>query len=140
MILDAQLLFSDAQSVTATAVSTNVVDMGNAGDHGTGEPLKLQVSLAAAMVGAGATVAVTIEQDDNEAFSSATTVQTIGTFAAVSAAGTKFVAYLQPGVLTERFIRLRYTVSGTLTSSSFDAFMLLNNDAVVYYADAITIS
>jgi hypothetical protein len=41
MMLDNALIFSDAQDLTETAVSTNVLDMGVARDLGTGEPMWL---------------------------------------------------------------------------------------------------
>lgn len=39
MILDAQNLFSDAQALTATAISENVIDLSQARSIGNGEPL-----------------------------------------------------------------------------------------------------
>jgi len=39
MIIDAQNLFSDAQALTATAISSNVIDLGVARSVGNGEPL-----------------------------------------------------------------------------------------------------
>lgn len=39
MILDAQNLFSDAQALTATAISSNVIDLSQARSIGNGEPL-----------------------------------------------------------------------------------------------------
>lgn len=139
--LDAQLLFSDAQSVTATAVSTNVVDFGSAQNVGVGENLYAHINIDTAMAGAGATVTVTIETAVDEAFSSPTVAQTIGTFAAVSAAGSKLIAKLQPNAIVQRYARLRYTVAGgTLTASAFTAALLKDIDAYTSYADAITIS
>lgn len=141
MILDADLQFSDAQSVTATAASTNSLDLSAIRDIGTGQPMYVVMNLAAAMVGAGAIITVTAETDDNSSFSSATTTQTLGVFPAVSAAGTKLVCAIAPDAANERYLRLKYTVSGgTLTSSSVDAFLSLSYEKVQHYADAITIS
>ncbi len=39
MFVDSQLLFSDSQAVTATAVGTNVVDLSLARNIGEGEPV-----------------------------------------------------------------------------------------------------
>ena len=39
MILDAQNQFSSAQALTATADSTNVIDLGVAREIGVGEPM-----------------------------------------------------------------------------------------------------
>lgn len=39
MLLDAQNLFSDAQALTATAISDNIIDLSQARSIGNGEPL-----------------------------------------------------------------------------------------------------
>ena len=143
MRVDSQLLFSDAQAVTATAVSTNVIDFNQIRDIGIGEPLFLVVSVAVAMTDASSdsTVAVSIETDDNVDFNSATVVRTIGTFAAVSAAGTQLIIPIARGDFNERYGRLRYTVAGgSLTTGSFDAFICRDPDQDRKYADNITIS
>jgi hypothetical protein len=141
MILDADLQFSNAQSVTATAVSTNVLDFSAIRNVGVGQPIYVVLNLAAAMVGAGAIITVTAETDDNESFSSATVSATLGVFAAVSPAGTKITAAVNPDTANERFYRLRYTVSGgTLSSSQVDAYLSLAYESTQSYADAVTIS
>jgi uncharacterized protein YdbL (DUF1318 family) len=108
MYQDAHNQFSSAQAVTATAASTNLIDLGAIRNMGVGENLYLVVVCTTAMTDAGSdsTLAVTVETDDNSSFSSATTTQTIGTFAAVSAAGTKLVARIQPDQMNERYVRL----------------------------------
>ena len=143
MYVDAQIQFSDAQAVTASAASTNVYDAGSARDLGVGEELYLVSQLQTAMTDAGSdsTVTVTIETDDNEAFSSATTIQTVGTFPATSAAGTRFVARLQPDAGYERYIRVQYTVAnGDLTTGSFDTFVTNNIQAFTAYPIGYTVS
>jgi hypothetical protein len=144
MLIDGQVEFSDAQAVTATANSTNVIDMGLANqDAGTGQPLYIVVQVQAAMTDAGSdsTVAVTVVDDDNAALSSAATIQTIGTFAATSAVGTRLVAVLQPNAITQRYVGLAYTVAnGNLTTGSFDAFLTTDVDLFQVYANGYTIT
>jgi uncharacterized protein YdbL (DUF1318 family) len=143
MYQDAHNQFSSAQAVTATAASTNLIDLGAIRNMGVGENLYLVVVCTTAMTDAGSdsTLAVTVETDDNSSFSSATTTQTIGTFAAVSAAGTKLVARIQPDQMNERYVRLKYTpANGNLTTGSFTAFITHDIDAYTSYADGITIS
>ena len=144
MILDNLNKYSDAQAVTVTAVSSNVVDHGQgARDLGTGENLYLHVNVDTAMTSAGGTetVTVTMETDDNEAFGSATVAQTIGVFAAASAAGARLIARLQPLAINERFTRLRYTVAnGPLTAGAFSAYLVHGVDAGAHKPDNITIS
>lgn len=144
MLMDKQVEFSDAQAVTATANSTNVIDLAQAAeDIGTGQEVYLVVQVQAAMtdVGSDSTVAVTIVDDDNAALSSPTTVQTVGTFAATSAAGTRFIARLQPEVFTQQYVGLVYTVAGgNLTTGSFDAFLTTDIDRFKAYPKGYTIS
>lgn len=143
MFIDSQELFSDSQAITATAASTNLVDLGAIRDLGLGENIYVVVACTVAMTDASSdsTVTVTIETDDSASFGSATTTQTIGAFAAVSAAGTQLIARLGIGQMNERFARLKYTVAnGNLTTGSFDAFLTHDIQKATVYADAITIS
>lgn len=144
MILDAQNLFSDAQAITATAVSTNSVDLGLTGlDLGSGENLfiHLNVDTAFTDTGSDSTVTVTLVTDDNAALSSPTAVQTLGTFPALSAVGAAIKARIQSGLVLERYIGLNYTVTGgNLTTGAITAAIVKDVDSVKAYADAITIS
>jgi len=142
MLIDNNLLFSDAQAVTATAGSTNIIDTaplfsGNLGRRvGNGKPIYIFISVDVAFTDSGSdsTIAVTVETDDNTSMSSATTVATITTFAALTAAGTKFFAPL-PIANYERYIGIRYTAAnGNLTTGSFTAGLVLNVDD--FYATA----
>lgn len=126
MFVDDQNQYSDAQAVTATVVSEDVIDHGEERRLGTGHDIYLHINVDVAFTDAGndSTVTVTLEADDNEPFSSAAVIQTIGTFAALSAVGSRLIAKLQPEILTERFTRVRYTVAnGSLTTGSFTAFL-----------------
>jgi hypothetical protein len=140
MILDTNLQFSDAEALTsgATTGSANVIDLGAIRDLGEGEKIAILVQVTTALAGVG-TCQVLLQTDDNASFSSATTVQTLGTFAATAAAGTKIVAYVAPTVAVERYVRLAYVV-GTVSAGAVDAFLLHGVDNYRSYADAITIS
>lgn len=143
MILDAQNLFSDAQTVTASAASTNLIDLGTERRIGTGEPIYFVVQLDEAMsdVGSNSTATVTIQSDALAAFGSPTTRQTIGTFAAESAAGSRLIARLAPEALFENFIRAYYTVAnGDLATGKFTAFLTKDIEAFTAYPDGFTIS
>lgn len=143
MIHDGQNLFSSEQSVTASAASTNLIDLGIERYIGTGQPIYVVVVCDAAMTdgGSDSTVTVTLQSDAASAFGSPTTVQTLGTFAATAAAGTRLLGVIPPDVATERYIRLYYTVAnGNLTTGDFTAFLALDAQTFRSYADAITIS
>lgn len=146
MLIDNNLLFSDAQAVTATAGSTNIIDTaplftGNTGRRiGDGKPIYIFVTVDTAFTDSGSdsTIAVTVETDDNTSMSSATTIATITTFAALTAAGTKFFAPLPIGVY-ERYVGLRYTAAnGNLTTGAFTAGLVLDIDQFVATAPGFT--
>jgi hypothetical protein len=144
MILDAQLLFSDAQAVTAAAGSTNTVDLGSVRDIGTGEPLYIVVTTDVAMTDAGSDSAlvVALEGDSTAVFTPDGT-QDLFTSPAVSPAGSIFIARLNPGMppLQYRYARLKYTPSnGDLTTGSFTACIVHDIQKFVAYAKNYTIS
>jgi hypothetical protein len=147
MYLDSRLEFSDGQAVTATAISTNVVDLiSNASgknpvrDIGTGEDVYLVVitRTAATDSGSDATLAVSLESDSTENLATSPTVHfTTGAlaFAAFSAAGTVLAAVKLPSGNYERYLGVRYTVAaGPLTAGNFDAFLTTDVDAWRAYA------
>lgn len=144
MFLDAQLLFSDAQAVTAAAASTNSIDLGAVRDIGTGENLYLVVTVDVAMTdtGSDSSLAVAIEGDSTTTFTPDGT-HTVFTIPAVSAAGAIFVHKLDPSsaALQYRYIQLKYTPNnGNLTTGSFTSFLTKDIQRYVSYADGITIS
>lgn len=141
MLIDRQNRFSNAQAITATAGSTDIIDLGGAGRNiGVGEEMYLVVIVTTAFTDASSdsTVAVTLETDDNDTMSTPTTILTLGTFAALSAAGTRLVVRL-PVATYERYIGVRYTVAGgNLTTGAISAFLTKNIDAYTNYANNYT--
>jgi hypothetical protein len=125
MIFDRTLLFSDGQAVTATTVSTNVVDLGKTGtiygasapivrELGFGTDADLSISVTQSFNNL-TSLTISVEVDDNPAFSSANTVWTSMAYPLSDLATGK--RYLLPDRITpgvnERYMRLRYTVAGT---------------------------
>ncbi len=112
MLLDAENMFSDDQAVTATANSTNIIDLGVDRDIGPGEPVPLlcQVTENFATL---TSLTVSIETDDNASFSSAKVLATSRAVpVAELLAGFKFPFEHMP-IGTERYLRLVYTVGGS---------------------------
>ena len=111
MLLDQQALFSAAQAITATAASTNVIDTGSNKDVGKyGDiPLLFQVVESFNTL---TSLTVTVQTDDNSAFSSATDVLSLTIPLASLVQGYKSPVITLPMKL-ERYIRLNYTVTGT---------------------------
>lgn len=147
MYVDKQAEFSDGQAVTATAISTNVMDLisNSSGknalrDIGTGQDVYLVVmtTVAATDTGSDATLAVTLESDSTADLATSATVHfSTGTlaFAAFSPAGTVLAAVKLPKGEYERYLGVRYTVaSGPLTAGNFDAFLTTDVDAWRAYA------
>ena len=143
MYIDSQLLFSDAQAITAAAASTNSINLGAVRDIGTGEDLYLVVICDVAMTdgGSDSTLAVAIEGDSTSTFTPDAS-DTVCTFAALSAIGTTKIVKLSPGMdsLQYQYIQLKYTpANGNLTTGSFTAFLTKDVQKYVSYADSITI-
>lgn len=126
MIFDSTNLFSNAQAITATAASTNYIDLGATGvpygqttalvrDIGKGTLIPLRIQVVEGFNNL-TSLRVDIEVDDNTAFSSARVVdsQTITLASGGLAVGGVFegLRHVPVGV-NERYVQLRYTVTGT---------------------------
>ena len=148
MYIDAKTELSDAQAVTSTAISSNVIDLGATNtlkDIGTGQDVYLVVSTqtAATDSGSDATLTVTLESDSTANLATSATVHySTGAlaFSAFSPAGAVLAAVKLPAGNYERYVGVRYTVaSGPLTAGKFDAFLTTDVQAWRAYADAVTI-
>lgn len=122
MIFDKTLLLSDAQAITATAPSTNVIDLLAPGtvygaaaaltrDVGKGNKITLLAQVVETFNNLG-TLTISIECDTTDAFSSAKNVaQQVIPLADLVAGKTFSIMYVPPGT-DERYLRLNYTVTG----------------------------
>jgi hypothetical protein len=109
--LDRQILFSSEQAITASAASTDVVDLGSSRDVGAGEPVMVLVQVTQAFDNL-TSLAVALQTSSTENFASPVqlTAQTLAL--ANLTAGARFAIGPVPrGVL--RYLRLYYTVTGT---------------------------
>lgn len=150
MYIDKQAEFSDAQAVTSTAISTNVIDLyagtgANAvnntlRDIGTGQGVYLVVltQTAATDVSSDATLTVSLESDSVVGLDSSATLHfSTGAmaFSAFSPAGSVLAAVRLPAGAYERYLGVRYTVAnGPLTAGAFDAFLTTDVNAYRAYA------
>lgn len=139
MYIDALTRFSDAQALTATAVSTNVVDLSVDRDIGKGEPMAVVVTVGVALAGTSPTVDIDIQTDDNESFSSATVIASSQQITS-AAAGDKFVVPI--GHTNEQYLRLNYTLGGTSPTVTVDADLMPMSmvDGVEDYASGFTVA
>ena len=151
MIRDRQNTFSNDQALTATAISTNVIDLGPLGasnlirDIGSGEPLYLHILVKTALDSAGeaATLTATMESDSTENLATSATVHwTSGSVAeaVVGVAGywiAKGVPLPSGGY--ERYLGVRYTVgTESFTSGNVDAWISNNRFDDRTYKSAIS--
>lgn len=123
MLIDSRLEFSDAQAVTTTADSTNVIDLTVERQVGKGRPLFLvvQVDVALDDGDANETYVVEMETDDNAAMTSSVILTTM-TFTRGDVQGTRQVA-LVPLERVQQFLQVVYTTGGTSPSGTFSAWL-----------------
>ena len=122
MIIDASLLLSDSQSITASAASTNSIDVGGTGSpFGSAIPLPADVALANSLP-----IAVNVTQAFNNLTSLAIALQVSPDNATWTEVATRtylaaelaavgqlnFPARLPIGT-NKRYVQLNYTVNGT---------------------------
>lgn len=137
MIFDQKNLFSDQQAITATAVSTNVIDTGANGtpygagaalgrDQGKGCVLPLFIGVTENFATLTSLTATVQHSDDNSSFS-----DVLGTPAipvATLKAGYQFPIDSIPLTTTKRYIRLNYTVAGSnATAGKITAGITMGN-------------
>lgn len=146
MYVDKQAEFADSQAVTATAISTNVIDLYPVGnsvnsnatrDIGVGEDVYLvaQVDTTATAAGA-ATVTVTLESDSAAGMATAPVVHFSSKAFALAemAAGVTLLAIKLPSADYKRYLGVRFTVAtGPLTAGAFSAFLTKDIQAFKAY-------
>lgn len=135
MLTSAQQTFSDAQALTATAASTNLLDLGATGtvlkapaalvrDIGKGNPIPIIVRLDVAAGGTSPTLTVTVETDDNVGFASATVRATSLTHVAGAAGDEIYLDVYLPENTNEQFLRLNYTLAGTTPTYTVTSYVV----------------
>lgn len=142
MILDNFLKFSGAQALTATAVSTNVVDLSVDRDMGIGEPMALVVSVGvdADFTTTDETYQFTLQTATDEAFTSPVTVVQSAAINGDELTAGKLVV-LPMGFDNLQYLRASYTLAGTTPSVTVDAYLqpLRMIDGSRDYANGYTI-
>lgn len=129
MYMDKQNLFSEAQAITVTAVSTNAIDLrAVAPDIGTGENLYIVITVDETFdTATTSNLTVTLVTDADPALGSATIVATYPVFAdTVLTAGREPIYLRIPPGTYERYIGLTYTVSATMTAGKVTAGIVLD--------------
>lgn len=121
MIFSAQQLFSDDQAITATAVSTNVIDTGVRGtpydaaaalngDIAKGNPIPFLAQVTEAFDNL---TSLTIAIETGATTSLGTVIASVTVALADLVAGYQVPFQVLPEQVTERYLGVRYTVTGT---------------------------
>jgi hypothetical protein len=125
MIVDNTLVFSDSQAITATAASTNIIDIGAAGtafgaaaalsrDIGKADEIPLYVSVTEAFNNL-TSLKISFQSDDSSGFGTANNTVAERTYVLAEltlGARLPFPAEIPEGS-AGRYLRLNYTVTGT---------------------------
>lgn len=123
MYIDALMRVSNAQQVTADAVSTDSIDLGNVTpkrEVGTGEELGFATVITAIGTTTGSTILQAI-QSAAAALTSPDVLGSINLATADIAAGKAYFVALPPGYPTKRYIGMNHDITGTVdyTVTSF---------------------
>ena len=142
MILSAQQLFSDDQAVTATAISTNVVDLGVAGtpygaaaalnqDKGKGTPVPILVQVTEDFATL-TSLTVTVEVSAAAALTSPVVLASEIIPVADLVAGKQTFMQCLPNGADLRYLGVRYTVTGSsATAGAITAGVSMGNQTNV---------
>jgi hypothetical protein len=129
MFLDAFLRVSNAQALTATAVSTSSIDQGVVDpdrEIGTGEPIGFGVfvSVAADATTGNETYQFDVVADDDAALGSPTVLSSSIRTAAQLAAGSAHFFEVPIGFPRERYLGMQYTLGGTTPTITLSAYLM----------------
>ena len=136
MITDKDLLVSTDQAITASAGSTDYIDLSVARDVGAGEPLELFARVTEDFAAADGktltSVAVSVQADDAADFSGASALYSGAAIATASLkAGYYFALPPLPPGTSKRYLRLYYTMVGDAGAGKITAGVVLDKPANV---------
>lgn len=141
MILDKLLMLSESQAITATAVSTDTIDLapikGNRRDIGVGYPLEFWALVKTTATAAGAaTLNIQLQTSaDNSAWD---TIYDSGAIALANLAAGNRIASVKVPAGVKRYLRVNYSVgTGPLTAGAFTAGINLDVDNNEPYTDGL---
>lgn len=145
MIIDGLLLFSSAQAITATAASTNVLDMLNARDMGAADPdlqILVQVATAFATTNAGTLVVQAQGSTDNVTFTTYAESRAYTAGELTAGAGLLRIELPAKGSMDAlpRYYRLNYVVTNAFTGGAVTAALVLDRQGNYAYPAGVTIT
>lgn len=134
MYQDKDLIFSEAQALTsASAISTNVVNLGAAGDADEALWLVIRIDTTFDSSGDASTVTCDLRTSAAENMSSATVLATFPAFTAGSGTGDTagdIVAKMRIPKGALQYLAVYYTLSAACTAGKIDAFLVKDIDAL----------
>ena len=135
--------YSNAQALTVTAASTDVIDHGGIRHIGVGEAMlvEITVDVVADFTTGDETYVAALQVDNADSFPSPVTIGSV-TIPGNSAAGSRFFIQVPPLTNWEQFSRINYTLGGTTPSVTVTANLIpqsfVQNDFA--YPDGFTIT
>lgn len=129
MIVDIKTQLSESQALTATAVSTDILDLDNDDNIGKGEPMAVAVCLEvpADFTTTDETYNFIVETSVDEVFTSPIAIQGSGPLNGdVLTAG--YIVVIPLGHLNERYLRVNYVLAGTTPSATVNTYLLPLSD------------
>jgi hypothetical protein len=122
--IDAQNELSDAQAVTVTALSTNVIDMNVAApQYAGGEDLFVEATVNTAFAG-GTSIQAIVYTDDTVTVNNGEAIHTPAAVLTASATkGANLVRVNLKGLALQQYVGIYYTVVGTMSAGKVDAYL-----------------
>ena len=143
MITDKLLRVSEDQAVTATAYSTNTIDLSVARDIGEGTALYMNFALTEAFAN-GTNITFEVVTSANSNLSSHDVIGSSATIAtAALTLGKNIVVRINPDIAGKgkRYLGARYVVTGTMNAGKVTADVVETiGDGQKYYASGFTVS
>ncbi len=123
MILDLEAILSDDQAITSTVDSENIIELPKRSYEG--QPMRLLIQVTTDFTG-GTSIAFDLETDALAAMGSPTDIATVAAVvtATLVAGYTINIPFLPKS--NEEFIRLEYTVDGTMTAGNITAGIIFD--------------
>ena len=143
MILDQQLLLSDKQAITASAVSTHTIDLTQARDPGPGDSLELVIRVNTALTGGTSVQFAYVTSASADLSSPNVIAQTPAIPAASLTAGSEWLRVQVPALSLDaqrqRYLGVQYTVAGTFAAGTVTAGLVADREAIVNYPSGLNV-
>lgn len=123
-ILDLLNEFSDAQAITTTAVSTNVINLGSDRNIGMGEPMCVLFNVDVAADGTTTDETYQFDVQTGSTVTPTTVISSIIIGYATLVAGYQFALALPPDLSAGQYLRLNYVVGGTTPTITVTAHLM----------------